>query len=51
LATQEQNVVTLELKVGEPGFDETNIQCNLKLAMVIVSNPSGRLDYFIIYIK
>ncbi len=51
LATQEQNVVTLELKVGEPGFDETNIQCNLKLAMVIMSNPSGRLHYFIIYIK
>jgi hypothetical protein len=51
LATQEQNVVTLELKVGECGFNETNTQRNLKLAMVIVSNPSGRLHYFIIYIK
>jgi len=51
LAIEEQNVVTLELKVGELGFDETNTQCNLELVMVIASNPSGRLHYFIIYIK
>ncbi len=51
LAIEEQNVVTLELKVGEPRFNETNTQCNLELVMVIMSNPSGRLLYFIIYIK
>jgi hypothetical protein len=51
LAIEKQNIVTVELKVGEHGFNETNTQCNLELAIVIVSNPSGRLHYFIIYIK
>jgi len=51
LATKEQNVAALELGVGEPRLDETSIQCNLKLAMVIVSNPNGRLNYFKIYIN
>jgi hypothetical protein len=39
LAIEEQNVATLELGVGESRFDETNIQCNLKLGMVIMSSP------------
>ncbi len=51
LATKEQNVVTLKLRVWEPKLDETNTQCDLKLAMVIMFNQSGRLNYFKIYIN
>ncbi len=51
LATKEQNVVTLELKVGKLRLDEINFQCNLELAMVIVFNASGNLDYFKFYIN
>ncbi len=51
LAIEEQNVVTSKLGVKELGFDETSTQCNLELAMVIVSNPSGRLYYFRIYVN
>jgi hypothetical protein len=51
LATKEQNVVVSKLGIWEPGLNETNIQCNLKLAMVIISNPSGRLNYFKFYIN
>ncbi len=65
LATEEENVDTSKLRIREPGVDETSTQCNLELALVIVSNLSddicpktnwefrpknGRLDYFKIYI-
>ncbi len=66
---QQQNVAPSKLTIGEqnvngieePRVDETSSQCNLKLDVVIVSNPSdeilpktnqefqpksGRLDYF-----
>jgi hypothetical protein len=42
LATK-TNVATLELGIGKLRVDETNIQCNLKLAHVIVFNPSDEI--------
>jgi hypothetical protein len=46
LAIKEQNVAASKLGVRVPKLDETSIQCNLKLAMVIMSNLNGRLNYF-----
>jgi len=40
LASEEENVVGSKLGIRELEVDETSIQCNLKLAHVIVSNPS-----------
>jgi hypothetical protein len=50
-AIEDQNVVASKLRVGELELDQTSTQCNLKLAMVIVSNLSGRLNYFRIYLN
>jgi hypothetical protein len=43
LAIEEQNVDVSKLGIGEPRVDETNMQYNLELAHVIVSNPSGEI--------
>jgi hypothetical protein len=43
LAIEEEIIVGSELRIGEPGVDETNIQCNLKLAQLIASNPSDEI--------
>jgi hypothetical protein len=38
-----KNIITSELGIKELGIDETNIQCNLELAHVIVFNPSDEI--------
>jgi uncharacterized membrane protein len=38
-----KNIITSKLGIKELGIDETNIQCNLELAHVIVFNPSDEI--------